>query len=203
MTRSSRLSTAGSGNVNGARSSRQRFDARSTMSAVGRTSKVLWARSPIPSMPGTLTPLAGSASSAQRISAESARCEHPAGHDGADRCAAGPPANHRATPSAPPARGCALTTPINVEEIHQGLRDAERATAIGLFDGLRIAPIGRLEGVQAGDWRRDHASTGATLAQADCLIAAVAVAIGVPLATGNPKHFPMRELDVEHWPVGV
>jgi hypothetical protein len=24
----------------------------------------------------------------------------------------------------------------------------------------------------------------------------------VPLATGNPKHFPMAELEVEHWPVG-
>jgi len=96
-----------------------------------------------------------------------------------------------------------FTTPINVEEIHRGLRDSERATAIRLFDGLRIAPVGRLEGVQAGDWRRDHASKGATLTQADCLIAAVAVAIGVPLATGNPKHFPIRGLDVQHWPVGV
>ena len=96
-----------------------------------------------------------------------------------------------------------FTTPINVEEIHRGLGDTERVIAIRLFDGLRIAPIGRLEGVQAGDWRREHASTGATLAQADCLIAAAAVAIGVPLATGNPKHFPMRELKVEHWPVGA
>lgn len=96
-----------------------------------------------------------------------------------------------------------FTTPINVEEIHRGLRATERAAAIRLFDGLRIASIGRLQGVQAGDWRRDHALTGITLAQADCMIAAVAVAIGVPLATGNPKHFPMRELRVEHWPVGA
>jgi predicted nucleic acid-binding protein len=96
-----------------------------------------------------------------------------------------------------------LTTPINVEEIHRGLRGPGRAAAIRLFDGLRIVPIGRLQGAQAGDWRRDHASTGITLAQADCMIAAVAVAIGVPLATGNPKHFPMRELRVEHWPVGA
>jgi predicted nucleic acid-binding protein len=66
-----------------------------------------------------------------------------------------------------------------------------------------MAPIGRHEGVQAGDWRRDHASAGVTLAQADCLIAAAAVSIGVPLATGNPKDFPMRELDVQHWPVGA
>jgi predicted nucleic acid-binding protein len=95
-----------------------------------------------------------------------------------------------------------FTTPISVEEIHRGLRETERVAAIRLFDGLRIAPIGRLEGVQAGDWRRDHASAGVTLAQADCLIAAAAVAIGVPLATGNPKDFPMHELKVQHWPVG-
>jgi predicted nucleic acid-binding protein len=96
-----------------------------------------------------------------------------------------------------------FTTPISVEEIHRGLRDTERAAAIRLFDGLRMAPIGRHEGVQAGDWRRNHASAGVTLAQADCLIAAAAFSIGVPLATGNPKDFPMRELDVQHWPVGA
>jgi predicted nucleic acid-binding protein len=96
-----------------------------------------------------------------------------------------------------------FTTPISVEEIHRGLRDTERVAATRLFDGLRIAPIGHLEGVRAGDWRRDHASAGMTLAQADCLIAAVAVAVGVPLATGNPKDFPMRELEVQHWPVGA
>ncbi len=95
------------------------------------------------------------------------------------------------------------TTPISVEEIYRGLREVERASASRLFDGLRIAPIGRSEGIRAGDWRRDHASTGVTLAQADCLIAAVAVATGVPLATGNPKHFPMHELEVQHWPPGA
>jgi predicted nucleic acid-binding protein len=41
------------------------------------------------------------------------------------------------------------------------------------------------------------------MSQADCMIAAAAVALGVPLATGNPSHFPMRELRVEHWPVGA
>lgn len=96
-----------------------------------------------------------------------------------------------------------FTTPINVEEIHRGLREAERIPATRLFDGLRIAPIGRTQGAQAGDWRRDHASNGMTLTQADCLIAATAVTLGVPLATGNPKDFPMPELDVQHWQVGA
>jgi predicted nucleic acid-binding protein len=96
-----------------------------------------------------------------------------------------------------------FTTPISVEEIHRGLRDAERGAASRLFDGLRVVPIGRPEGVRAGDWRRQHASRGVTLAQADCLIAAAAVAARVPLATGNPEHFPMQELEVQHWPPGA
>jgi hypothetical protein len=96
-----------------------------------------------------------------------------------------------------------FTTPINVEEIHRGLRDSERAGAARLFEGLRIAPIRRSDGVRAGDWRRRHASAGVTLTQADCLIAAAAVAAGVPLATGNPKHFPMEELEVQQWPPGA
>lgn len=40
------------------------------------------------------------------------------------------------------------------------------------------------------------------LSQADCLIAAAAVGVGARLVTGDPKDFPMRELDVEVWPVG-
>jgi predicted nucleic acid-binding protein len=94
-----------------------------------------------------------------------------------------------------------FTTAISVEEIHRGLRCNERAAVDRLFDGLRIASIGRGEGARAGDWRRKHAAGGITLAQADCLIAAAAVSLGVPLATGNPKDFPMSELQVQHWPV--
>lgn len=49
---------------------------------------------------------------------------------------------------------------------------------------------------------RPAAARGLTLWQADCLIAAVSVLAGAPLATGNPKDFPMAELEVHHWPVG-
>lgn len=95
-----------------------------------------------------------------------------------------------------------FTTAINVEEIHRGLRDTEQAAGVRLFEGLRVVAIGRSEGVRAGDWRRRYASAGVTLAQADCLIAAAALAVGAPLATGNPKHFPMPELELQHWPPG-
>jgi predicted nucleic acid-binding protein len=91
---------------------------------------------------------------------------------------------------------------VNVEETVRGLRDREQEPARRLFAGLRLAPLGADEGRRAGEWRRHFARRGRTLAQADCLVAAAAHAVGGRLATGNPKDFPMRELVVEHWPVG-
>jgi predicted nucleic acid-binding protein len=92
---------------------------------------------------------------------------------------------------------------INVEELWRGVRASEERTVRTLFDGLRIAALGLSEGERAGVWRRTFAARGVTLAQADCLIAAAAIAVGARLATGNPKDFPMPELQVEHWPVGA
>jgi predicted nucleic acid-binding protein len=92
---------------------------------------------------------------------------------------------------------------LNVEETVRGLRRNELESARRLFAGCRIAPLGEAEGWKAGEWRRDLAARGTTLAQADCLIAAAASAIGARLATGNPKHFPFRELVVEDWTPGV
>ena len=94
------------------------------------------------------------------------------------------------------------TSPVNVEEIVRGLRSHEIPAVDRLFDGLRVVPIGRAEGRQAGEWRRRFAARGTTLSQADCLIAAAAHAAAAVLATGNPRHFPMTEVEVEHWPVG-
>lgn len=94
------------------------------------------------------------------------------------------------------------TSPVNVEEIVRGLRSHEIPAVDQLFDGLRVVPIGRAEGRQAGEWRRRFAARGTTLSQADCLIAAAAHAASAVLATGNPRHFPMTEVEVEHWPVG-
>lgn len=92
---------------------------------------------------------------------------------------------------------------VNVEETVRGLRPRELGQARALFAGLRIVPLGVEEGWQAGEWRRDFARRGRMLAQADCLVAAAAWAIGGRLATGNPRDFPMREIHVEHWPVGT
>lgn len=91
---------------------------------------------------------------------------------------------------------------INVEEVLRGARDHEEPLVARFLDGMRLAPLGRDEGLRAGRWRKEHAHKGITLSQADCLIAAAALGVGARLATGNPKHFPMDNLDVEHWPVG-
>lgn len=91
---------------------------------------------------------------------------------------------------------------VNIEEVWRGTRSDEETVVRALFAGLRTAPLGRDEGRRAGRWRRDNAERGTTLHQADCLIAAAAVSVGARLATGNPGHFPMEELTVEHWTVG-
>jgi predicted nucleic acid-binding protein len=93
-------------------------------------------------------------------------------------------------------------SPINVEEVTRGAREHEEPIVSRFLEGMRLAPLGYAEAIRAGRWRREHAARGVTLSQADCLIAAAAAAIGARLATGNPKHFPMDGLDVEHWPVG-
>jgi predicted nucleic acid-binding protein len=95
-----------------------------------------------------------------------------------------------------------LTTAVNVEEIVRGLRPAEQEAADLLLTGLRIIPIRRKEAERAGRWRREFASRGVTLHQADCLIAAAAYGAGGRLATANVKDFPMPELTVEEWVAG-
>ena len=90
---------------------------------------------------------------------------------------------------------------ISVEEIWRGVRTAEEAGVRGLFRGLRLAPLGVVEGERAGTWRREFAARGVTLHQSDCLVAAAAVGIDGELATGNPGDFPM--ISVQHWPAGA
>ena len=96
-----------------------------------------------------------------------------------------------------------LTTAINVEEIVRGLRAAEQVAADQLFAALQVLPVRHAEALLAGRWRREQADAGVTLHQADSLIAACALSVGARLATGNARDFPMAQLDVEPWPVGL
>ena len=97
----------------------------------------------------------------------------------------------------------AYVSAVNIEEVVRGLRPSEYDSARRLFAGLRLAPLGAEEGWRAGGWRREFASRGRTLSQADCLIAAAAASLGARLATENPKDFPMTDIDLSHWPTGA
>jgi predicted nucleic acid-binding protein len=94
----------------------------------------------------------------------------------------------------------AFVCAINVDELWRGAKDRRQEEDVaGLLRGLRVVPLREEEGERAGRWRRDFATKGVTLTQADCLIAAAAVTIGATLATSNRKDFPMPGLVVEDW----
>ena len=95
------------------------------------------------------------------------------------------------------------TCAINVEELFRGVRPSEEVSVNRFLNGLQVAPLGRIQGEQAGRWRRQFARRGVSLSQADCLVAAAALAVGARLATGNPRDFPMKGLVVDLWPVGA
>lgn len=95
------------------------------------------------------------------------------------------------------------TCAINVDEVMRGAHEHEDPLVTRFLTGLQLAPLGRIEGERAGRWRRDYARNGVTLHQADCLIAAAALSVDARLATGNPRRFPMPEVEIEHWPVGT
>jgi predicted nucleic acid-binding protein len=92
------------------------------------------------------------------------------------------------------------TTAINVEEVVRGLRPGELDALDALIGGLVVVAIDEPTARIAGAWRREFASRGVTLWQADCLIAAAAHRHDARLCTGNPNDFPM--IDTDHWAVG-
>ena len=91
---------------------------------------------------------------------------------------------------------------INAQEVHRGLRAEEVSQAAAMLAAFRVAPLGGMEGALAGVWQREFRARGVTLGSGDCLIAAAALGVGAAIATGNPKHFPMERVVVQHWPVG-
>jgi predicted nucleic acid-binding protein len=91
---------------------------------------------------------------------------------------------------------------VNIEEVMRGAHREDQEWGLRFLGAMHLAPLGRAEGVRAGEWRREYARKGVTLSQADCLIAAAAMGVGARLATANPKDFPMPELELENWPAG-
>jgi predicted nucleic acid-binding protein len=84
---------------------------------------------------------------------------------------------------------------INVTEIWAGMRSSEAGEAADFFSRLEYVEvtfeIARTAGSLILEWRRK----GRTLELPDAMIAAVALHLGLTLATDNRKDFPMRELE--------
>ncbi len=184
-----------------AHSSQSCFGAGSKTSADGTISRQHWVRSPTRVTNGMTTPAPGSAASvptdvapadvARLLLDSTVLIDALRGRPAADRLRA-----LRRQGDEP------WTCAISIEEIWRGLLPGEETAARRLVRGLRCVPLGPAEGVRAGGWRRQFATQGITLHQADCLIAAATATIEARLATGNPADFPMNDITVEHWPVG-
>ena len=93
------------------------------------------------------------------------------------------------------------TTAINVEEIVRGLRPSETKYSPAVQRASCITG-GFQRCLASGNVAAHFRSSGVRLYQADCLVAAAAMVNDATLAAGNPKDFPMREVKIEHWPVG-
>lgn len=84
--------------------------------------------------------------------------------------------------------------PVNITEVHMGMRTHEAEKTETLLASLEFFPITREIAKYAGSLFREYRRRGVTLALPDLTIAAVAIANNIHLATDNPKDFPMPEL---------
>ena len=87
-----------------------------------------------------------------------------------------------------------LCSSITVAEIFAGIRPGEEEKTRALVDNLLVLDVTREVAERAGHYRRTIRSQ--TLELDDCLIAATAFIHRSVLATGNGKHYPMRDIEV-------
>jgi predicted nucleic acid-binding protein len=85
-----------------------------------------------------------------------------------------------------------LCSVISVAEIWVGMRPKEEKATRGLVDSLKIIDVSRDVAEKAGTFK--GAAKGHSLELDDCLIAATAFCTGATLATGNGKHYPMKDI---------
>lgn len=76
------------------------------------------------------------------------------------------------------------------------MRENEREATLDLLDSLTTMPLDSTTADLAGGLIREWRSQGVVLGDADAVIAASALMLGVGLVTTNPRHFPMPELVV-------
>jgi predicted nucleic acid-binding protein len=85
-----------------------------------------------------------------------------------------------------------LCSVISIAEIWAGMRPHEETATRRLVDSLKVVEVSREIAEKAGAFRQG--AKGHLLELDDCLIAATAACSGAQLATGNGKHYPMKEI---------
>lgn len=85
-----------------------------------------------------------------------------------------------------------LCSVISVAEIWAGMRSKEEPATRSLIDSLKILDVSRDIAEKAGCMKGSVKSHSLELD--DCLIAATAFCTGAILATGNGKHYPLKDI---------
>ncbi|MBI2355459.1 MAG: type II toxin-antitoxin system VapC family toxin [Deltaproteobacteria bacterium] len=85
-----------------------------------------------------------------------------------------------------------LCSVISVAEIWTGMRPHEEEATRRLMDSLKIIEVSRAVAEKAGTFKGTTKSHSLELD--DCLIAATAYCMGATLATGNGRHYPMKDI---------
>jgi predicted nucleic acid-binding protein len=83
---------------------------------------------------------------------------------------------------------------ISIAEVYSGMRPDEERTISRFFDDLLYIETSRETARNAGELRAKWRQRGKTLSLPDAMIAAVALAENLTVATDNVKDFPMSEL---------
>jgi tRNA(fMet)-specific endonuclease VapC len=79
---------------------------------------------------------------------------------------------------------------VTVFELYAGVRGAKRLKQLeSFFAHVPVLPLDMLAAAYAGRVYTDLKSDGVTVGNQDILIAAICLANGVPLLTGNTSHF--------------
>jgi predicted nucleic acid-binding protein len=90
-----------------------------------------------------------------------------------------------------------FTTSVNVAEIYGGSKPEDRVAWDAFFGRFTVLPILPLDGAWAGRTQFDLARRGVRVQLADAMIAAVATARGLTVATENGKDFEAMGVPVE------
>jgi len=86
--------------------------------------------------------------------------------------------------------GLLYITPVQIAEIHAGMRKKEREKTKKLLDSLLIIEIDREIGKLAGEFVKKYGKSH-SVKLADALIGAATIVRGMKLWTFNKKHYPM------------